>query len=107
MRILTAGALVVASLLVGADAAAQETRPSAEQYVLTPGDSVRVVVWRKPELSGDFVVAPDGTLTHPLFRAVRVGGIPFATAQANMRQFLTGFEQDPQFVMEPLVRVAV
>ena len=59
---------------------AQQARASAEQSMLTPGDSVRIVVWRKPEFSGDFVVAPDNTVTHPLFRAVRVGGIPFATA---------------------------
>jgi polysaccharide export outer membrane protein len=66
-----------------------------------------VVVWRKPEMSGDFIVGPDGAITHPLYQAVRVGGIPFATAQVNLRNFLARFEQDPQFVAEPLVRVAV
>ena len=75
--------------------------------MLTPGDSVRIVVWRKPEFSGDFVVAPDGGISHPLFRAVRVAGVPFATAEANLRTFLARFEENPQFVMEPLIRVAV
>lgn len=75
--------------------------------MLSPGDSVRVIVWRKPEMSGDFIVAPDNTITHPLYRAVRVGGVPFSTAEANVRTFLARFEQDPQFVVEPLVRVAV
>jgi polysaccharide export outer membrane protein len=68
---------------------------------------VRIVVWRKPEFSGDFVVAPDGSITHPLYRSVRVAGVPFATAEANVRQFLARFEENPQFAMEPLVRVAV
>ncbi|HEY3012803.1 MAG TPA: polysaccharide biosynthesis/export family protein [Gemmatimonadales bacterium] len=86
---------------------AQSTAPSTEQIMLAPGDSVRVVVWRKPEMSGDYIVGPDGTITHPLYRAVRVGGVPFATAEANVRSFLARFEQDPQFVLEPLVRVAV
>jgi polysaccharide biosynthesis/export protein len=86
---------------------AQTPAPSAEQVSLAPGDSVRVVVWRKPEMSGDFIVAPDGTITHPLYRAVRVGGVPFATAESNVRAFLARFEQDPQFVLEPLVRVAI
>jgi protein involved in polysaccharide export with SLBB domain len=81
--------------------------PAAEQVTLAPGDSVRVVVWRKPEMSGDFIVAPDGTITHPLYQSVRVGGIPFSTAQVNLRNFLARFEQDPQFVAEPLVRVAI
>ena len=75
--------------------------------MLTPGDSVRIEVWRKPEFSGDFVVAPDGSITHPLYRSVRVAGVPFATAEANLRRFLSGFEENPQFVMEPLIRVAV
>jgi polysaccharide export outer membrane protein len=75
--------------------------------MLAPGDSVRVVVWRKPEFSGDFVVAPNGTITHPLYRSVQVGGVPFATAEANIRRFLSRFEENPEFVVEPLVRVSV
>jgi polysaccharide biosynthesis/export protein len=86
---------------------AQSPAPSADQVILAPGDSVRVVVWRKPEMSGDFIVAPDGTISHPLYRTVRVGGVPFSTAEINLRNFLARFEQDPQFVVEPLVRIAV
>jgi len=86
---------------------AQSPAPSAEQVTLAPGDSVRIVVWRKPEMSGDFIVAPDGTLSHPLYRSVRVGGVPFTTAEANLRNFLARFEQDPQFVAEPLVLIAI
>jgi polysaccharide export outer membrane protein len=86
---------------------AQAPASESQQTMLSPGDSVRVIVWRKPEMSGDFIVAPDGSITHPLYRAVRVGGIPFSTAEANVRTFLARFEQDPQFVLEPLVRVAV
>ena len=98
--------LSAAPVLTGT-AAAQSPAPSTEQVTLAPGDSVRIVVWRKPEMSGDFIVAPDGTITHPLYRAVRVGGVPFSTAESNVRAFLARFEQDPQFVLEPLVRVAV
>jgi polysaccharide export outer membrane protein len=86
---------------------AQGTASEAAQTMLLPGDSVRVMVWRKPEMSGDFIVAPDGSITHPLYRAVRVGGVPFSTAESNVRTFLARFEQDPQFVLEPLVRVSV
>jgi polysaccharide export outer membrane protein len=75
--------------------------------MLLPGDSVRIVVWRRPEFSGDFVVAPNGTVTHPLYRTVTVGGVPFATAEANLRRFLSRFEENPEFVMEPLVRVSI
>lgn len=106
--------LLLVSVVLSLPAAAQsrpapapDPRSRAEQAVLTPGDSVRIMVWRKPEFSGDYVVAPDGTITHPLFRAVQVAGIPFATAEANLRKFLSGFEENPQFVMEPLIRVAI
>jgi polysaccharide export outer membrane protein len=99
--------LLMNAVILWGTAVAQSPAPTTEQVILAPGDSVRVVVWRKPEMSGDFIVAPDGTITHPLYRAVRVGGVPFATAEANVRAFLARFEQDPQFVVEPLVRVAV
>src|SRR3954464_11599814 len=112
MRTLAALPLLLASVVFSVPAVAQEPRTQteqarAEQAVLTPGDSVRIEVWRKPEFSGDFVVAPDGTITHPLFRSVRVAGLPFATAEANLRTFLGQYEENPQFVMEPLIRVAV
>jgi polysaccharide biosynthesis/export protein len=107
MRFLAA-CVVLASLVLSTPLAAQDTGSSAAlQSTLTPGDSVRIVVWRKPEFSGDFVVAPDGSITHPLFRAVKVAGVPYATAEANVRRFLARFEENPEFVMEPLVRVAV
>jgi polysaccharide export outer membrane protein len=112
MRSLAAVTPLLASVLISLPLVAQEpnvqtSRAQAEQSVLTPGDSVRIVVWRKPEFSGDFVVAPDGSITHPLFRAVKVTGMPFAAAEANLRRFLSGFEENPQFVIEPLIRVAV
>ena len=81
--------------------------PSRDQATLSPGDSVRITVWRRPELSGDFVVAPDNSVTHPLYRTVKVGGVPQNTAETNVRNFLLKFDQDPQFVLEPLFRIAV
>jgi len=110
MRTLASLAILWTSLVLARPILAQEAAHQAEraeQAVLTPGDSVRIVVWRKPEFSGDFVIAPDGSITHPLYRSVRVAGIPFATAEANIRRFLSGFEENPQFVMEPLIRIAI
>src|SRR5438477_5023521 len=107
MRYLSLLSFALATVLGVRNLSAQTTAPSADQVMLSPGDSVRIVVWRKPEFSGDYVVAPDGTITHPLFRAVQVAGIPFATAEANLRRFLSGFEENPQFVIEPLIRIAI
>jgi len=101
--VLSAAAVLVApSVAVGQEAARQ-----AETSVLSPGDSIRIVVWRKPEFSGDFEIAPDGSISHPLYRAVKVAGVPFARAEGSVRTFLSQFEENPQFVMEPLIHVSV
>lgn len=106
----TLAALLLLALLPAVPVSAQTPQPArtgTDQSFLAAGDSVRIVVWRKPELSGDFVIAPDGTITHPLYRAVRVAGVPFNKAEESVRSFLTQFEANPQFVMEPLIHVAV
>lgn len=107
MRHLLLWLLPIIAVVLPEVIAAQSPAPRTEPVTLSPGDSVRITVWRKPEFSGDFIVGPDGSITHPLYRTVRVGGVPFTTAESNVRTFLTRFEQDPQFVVEPLVRVAV
>jgi polysaccharide export outer membrane protein len=107
MRALFSFPLIALVVAMSHPLLAQESRASSDQSVLSPGDSVRIVVWRKPEFSGDFVIAPNGSITHPLYRSVQVGGVPFATAEANVRRFLARFEENPEFVMEPLIRVAV
>jgi polysaccharide biosynthesis/export protein len=107
MRILTAIVLALAAVTGASSLAAQTPAPAASGTMLQPGDTVRIQVWRKPEFSGDFVVGSDGTITHPLYRAVRVAGIPIQTAEANVRRFLSEYDQNPQFVMEPLISIAV
>ncbi len=99
--------LTAITLAAVSTASAQDRTPSGNQQMLAPGDSVRIVVWQKPELSGDFVVGPDGTAMHPLYRNVKIGGVPFAAAEANIRQYLTSLYKDPAFVFEPFLRVAV
>lgn len=105
MRTLTLG-LALGLLAISSPLVAQDTA-TGTQSVLTPGDSVRIVVWRRPDFSGDYVIATDGTITHPLFRNVKVAGLPFAKAEANLRTYLAQFEDNPQFVIEPLIRLAV
>lgn len=80
---------------------------SSGRVALSPGDVVRITVWRKPELSGEFLVAGDGTVTHPLYRDVKVTGMSIDAVEARLREFLGKLEANPQFVVEPLFRVAV
>ena len=74
---------------------------------LNPGDQVRIVVWRKPELSGDFPIAANGTIIHPLYREVQVTGIPISAVEDRLRTFLGRYEANPQFVVQPLVKIVV
>lgn len=74
---------------------------------LNPGDQIRIIVWRKPEMSGDFPIAANGTIAHPLYREVAVVGVPLATVEDRLRTFLSKYETNPQFVIQPLVRVIV
>jgi protein involved in polysaccharide export with SLBB domain len=100
--VLTAVALATTSVC----AHAQSSAP-ALTLVLRPGDMVRVNVWRKPELSGDFLVAADSTLKHPLYREVKVAGLTVPAARDKIVQYLTALETSPQLSIEPLFRVSV
>ena len=71
------------------------------------GDLVRVTVWRRPELSGDFRIGTDGSLRHPLYQDVKVAGLTTAEAQLRLQSFLKQLEATPQLVLEPLYRVSV
>jgi len=75
--------------------------------LLRPGDVLRVTVWRQPDFSGEFPVNQDSTVAHPLFQAVRVGGVSLSTVRARVREFLLAYEQNPRFVVEPLYPVVV
>jgi polysaccharide export outer membrane protein len=74
---------------------------------LQPGDLVEITVWQREELSGEFTVAQDGTLVHPLYRQVRVTGLPADQVEDRLRSFLSQFEANPQVIVRPLYQVAV
>ena len=97
---------VVAALLLAPVASAAQARPSKDP-MLRPGDELRITVWRHAELSGDFVVAPDSTLVHPLYQAVKVAGAPLPVVRERLRGLLTPYEQGVDFVIEPLLAVTV
>ncbi len=96
----------VAALLLApvASAAAQAARSDP---VLRPGDMLRLSVWRHPELSGDFLVAPDSTVVHPLYQRVQVVGVPLPVVKERLRALLVTYEQGVEFAIEPLFAVTV
>lgn len=74
---------------------------------LSPGDVLRITVWRHPEFTGEFTVGPDSALVHPLYQTVKVAGVPVGVAKQRLRALLVAYEQDLQLVVEPLFPVTV
>jgi len=102
--------MALTSVMPSARASAQVARgaqASPTAAVLAPGDAIRIMVWRRPELSGDFTIAQDGTITHPLYRELNAAGVPMSQLETRMRTFLTRFEATPAFIIVPLFRIFV
>lgn len=81
--------------------------PESSPATLHPGDSLRVAVWRNPEMSGAFLVGDDGTLQHPLYQVIHVAQVPLDTVSARIGLFLTQFSTTPQFVVQPAFHIVV
>lgn len=74
---------------------------------LQPGDVVRITVWRKPELSGEFRVSRDGTIAAPFYLGVAVGGVPISEVVSRIRAHIEQWESQPQVLVEPMFQVTV
>jgi polysaccharide export outer membrane protein len=102
--------IIAVAALLGAGSLRAQGTPSDAGAVTTglqPGDQVRIAVWRNAEFSGDFLIAPNGTISHPLYREIQVTGVPLSTVEDRLRTFLTRYIANPQFVIQPLVKIIV
>lgn len=75
--------------------------PAQEEYLIGGGDTLQINVWKNAELSQNVIVRPDGQITLPLIRDVKVQGL---TAM-QLGQLLT--EKLSSFVNAPNVTVTV
>jgi polysaccharide export outer membrane protein len=113
MASLTYRALRVAALLLPLAAAACQAPPAdqagiaasnpqtAPDYVIGPGDSLSIFVFRSPELSSEVPVRPDGRISMPLVEDVEAAG---RTPMQLARQIEDRLKQ---YVREPSVTVTV
>jgi polysaccharide export outer membrane protein len=86
---------------------AQQVAGPSQRLTLSPGDVVRIEVWQQKAYSGEFPVADDGTIVHPLYRELRVAGRPLNEVEGLFRDFLSRFLSNPTFSIQPLLRVVV
>ncbi|HVE77910.1 MAG TPA: polysaccharide biosynthesis/export family protein [Gemmatimonadaceae bacterium] len=75
---------------------------------LRPGDAVKVLVYRNPELSADYVIDARGWLQIPGAGRIRAAGQEPADIEARLRALLLerGFSA-PEVAIQPLIRVSV
>lgn len=71
------------------------------QYLIGPGDSVNIFVWRNPEVSGQFTVRPDGKITTSLVEDIPVTG---KTPKVLAREIETVLAK---YIRDPIVTVTV
>jgi polysaccharide export outer membrane protein len=70
-------------------------------YLIGPGDTVNIVVWRNPELSMSVPVRPDGKITTPLVEDLQALGKDSSTLARDIEKELE------KFIREPVVTVIV
>jgi polysaccharide biosynthesis/export protein len=108
-RAVSSWALVAlaASWLV-APAAMAQSRPSGTKeqdattptdYVIGPGDTLHVFVWKEPDLSRDVAVRVDGKITMPLVGDVEAAGRTPQQLGAELGKGLAKFLESPQVTL--------
>lgn len=66
------------------------------RYVIGPLDTVNVVVWRNPELSGSVAVRPDGRISTPLVEDIQALGRNPVELARDLEKALGKYIRDPQ-----------
>ena len=64
-------------------------------YLIGPGDSVNILVWRNPEVSLTVAVRPDGKITTPLVEDLMASGKTSTQLARDIEQALGKFIQQP------------
>ncbi len=86
----------------GASSSAQP--PAAMQdYVLGPGDVIKISVFQNPDLLLETRVSENGTITYPLIGTVPVGGSSTSMAEKRIARML----KEGNFLVDPQVTVLI
>ncbi len=67
----------------------------AYDYVIGPGDSLSIFVWRNPELSQTVPVRPDGKISVPLVEDLPVAGKTTTELAREIEKVLSTYIKDP------------
>lgn len=106
VRAATIAAATCALLLAGCaatplPAAESQAVSSNPDYLIGPGDSVNIVVWRNPEVSMAVPVRPDGKITTPLVEDLQAAGKTSSQLARDIEKALA------KYIQQPVVTVVV
>jgi polysaccharide biosynthesis/export protein len=74
---------------------------AVEEYLLTPGDVIKISVFKNPDLTLEARVSEAGTIGFPLIGSVPVSGLSLQGAEKKIAQLL----RDGAFVLNPQVNI--
>lgn len=74
---------------------------------LLPGDALEIRIWREPDLSGTFLVDPEGAVTLPLLGRQRVVDLPLAELREMLLELYRVELRNPSIEITPLRRIYV
>ena len=92
-------AFLAAVLVAGCASTVPPAPPMAAEpeyrYIIGPGDTLNIVVWRNPELSSSVPVRPDGRITTPLVEDMVAQGKNPTELAREIETALKKYLQDP------------
>ncbi len=104
--------LVIVALASGAAALAAQEQGAiftggAASYVVNPGDVLRIEVFGRETLTGQFQVDELGNVNYPMLGAINTRGITVAELRDILRSGLENLFASPFVTITPLFRLAV
>src|SRR3990170_2717699 len=82
---------------------AEAQTPAAQNYTIGPQDALSITCHDDPQLSGKYVVPPDGTITLPLVGSVKAAGLTVH----QLEDLLKRRYKDGGFLVNPAITVAI
>jgi polysaccharide export outer membrane protein len=80
---------------------AQDQDPHPGGYEVLPGDTLRVSVWKEPDLQTDVLVRPDSAISFPLAGEISTKGLSVGALQQELSKRLG------KYISNPVVTVTV
>ena len=95
------GTVILWGSVAHADGAVVTPAPVEPDYVIQPGDTLQVAVWKETELTGEVLVRPDGGISFPLAGDLQAAGHTVNEIRETLVARLT------KYVPDAVVTVAV